>query len=195
MQQAIDIMMDTYSQFFYSSGLSLNQDKCSLLGIRSKRKTRTLFMNGIQEETKVKLLSFSIDSGYDFSEHLEYVIRWCSYKFSCLRKVQLYLSEKNMKLIMEFLDRSTVNQRSNYDFNISEPRHRKSARLVLNHNRFVICETMMQYLQWLNMNNHYRYQFLTSLHHILRTRASALTFSMLDWNTKLSNRIKFLSLA
>ena len=105
----------------------------------------------------------------------------------------MYLSEKNMKLIMESIVLGQIYYGSEiYLQHFRTKAHKvvnSAARLVLIHYRFANCETMMQDLSWLNMNNHHRYQFLTSLRYILQTRASALTFSMLDWNTKLSNSL------
>ena len=56
LQIATTMLMDQYSDYFSAAGLCLNQDKCSLLVLRSKKKTMEITMNGKKEEKKVKIV-------------------------------------------------------------------------------------------------------------------------------------------
>ena len=155
-------------------------------------------MNGQEEEKKVKLLGIVLDNRYDFADHLQYVLRSCTYKLSCLRKISRWMTQKNMKEIIQSVVLSQLYYGSEIYMRLLQVRQKaqkllnSAARLALNRDRFANVELMLHDLAWLNLNNHYRMQILTSFRRLLRTRSSALTFSMLDTETKTSQRTRLL---
>ena len=195
LQIAVNDMMEGYTKYFSSCGLCLNQKKCSVLVIRSKARTATIYLGDKKEEDKIKLLGLWVDNRYDFDFHLNYVVRSCTYKISCLRKIRPWLSTKYLKEMTESLVLGQIFYGSEIYMRLQKIRTKAqklvntAARLVLDRDRFENCETMMRELEWLNMDNHLRYQQVASLRRLLRTQYAHFTFSMLDWSTKLSQSI------
>ena len=62
-----------------SIGLTLNQDKCQVMVIRTMARIRDIFW---KEEEKMKLLGVCLDSRCQFTEHVNYLVKICSYKIS-----------------------------------------------------------------------------------------------------------------
>ena len=200
LQIAVDVMMSVYVDYFSSCGLCLNQEKCMVLVIRSKSKTKTIYLEGKEEVPKAKLLGIWVDTRYDFMDHLNHVIRSCTYKLSCLRKVSNWLNQKNLKLVVESLVLSQINYCSEIYMRLQKVRTKvqkvlnSAARLVLNRDRYANCATMMKDLRWLNMDNQYRLQLLCLLRRLLRTKSAPKTFNLIDWSTKYGSRRRLLRL-
>ena len=199
-QLAVDIMMETYTEYFSSCGLCLNQDKCMVIVLRSKAKTKTIYLEGKEEVKKAKLLGVWLDSRYQFFDHLNHVIKTCTYKLTCLRKVSKWLTKKNLKAVVESLVLSQIFYCSEVYMRLQKVRTKvqklvnSAARLVLHKDRYANCATMMKDLDWLNMDNHHRTQLLSSLRRLLRTRSAPKTFRMMDWSTNYGSRRKLLRL-
>ena len=62
---AADLMRSHYKTYFSASGLCINQDKCSIMIIRSRTMIREIICNGKPEEKKVKV-GIYFDSRYKF---------------------------------------------------------------------------------------------------------------------------------
>ena len=82
-------------------GLCLNKKKCSIIVIRAKSKTSTVYLGDDPEKDKVKLLGLWIDRRYDFDVHLNHVIQSCTFKLACLMRVSSWLEQKNLKELVE----------------------------------------------------------------------------------------------
>ena len=112
-------------------------------------------------------------------DHLNHVIRSCTYKLSCLRKVSNWLNQKNLKLVVESLVLSQINYCSEIYMRLQKVRTKvqkvlnSAARLVLNRDRL---------------------QLLCSLRRLLRTKSAPKTFNLIDWSTKYGSRRRLLRL-
>ena len=111
-----------------------------------------------------------------------------------------WLTGRNLKEIVESLVIGQLHYGSEIYLRLRKVKVRaqkilnSAARVVLGKDRFENCELMMKDLSWLNMENHHRYQILSSFRRLLRTRSAMTTFSMLDWSTKTSTRTRLLRL-
>ena len=95
-QLSADLLMEEYQRYFSACGLCLNSDKCAIMVIRSRAKTKEIIWNDKPEEKKVKLLGVWLDSRYEFTDHVNYLVKICSYKISSIRKVAHLLTDKNL---------------------------------------------------------------------------------------------------
>ena len=196
LQVAVDKMMDQYDHYFSSAGLCLNRDKCAVIVLRSKPKTRDIIMNGKVEERKVKLLGIWLDSKYEFDHHVKYLTQIVSYKISCLKKVANWLTDKNLRMVVSSLVLSHLTYCSEIYLRLAKTRKKvqkllnAAARLALRETRYANCQTMMETLGWLNMDNEYYSQLLLSFRRLKTTGAGAYTLSWLDWKSRAGLRTK-----
>ena len=191
LQIAINIMMEEYSKYFSSCGLCLNPDKCMVMVIRSKGKTLDIYWNGSREVSKAKLLGVWFDSKYNFEEHLNHVVRICSYKLSCLRKVATWLTRLNLQRITE----SIVISQIRYCFEVYGRTQKvrtklqkilnSCARLILQKSRYENCERMMEELGWLNLDNFFRECQVLSLRRLMMTEHGEYTHQMFNLETRM----------
>ena len=201
LQLAINILMSQYQDYFSACGLCLNQDKCAVMILRSKAKTQDIFWNGKPAETKVKLLGLWIDSRYEFLDHVNHVVKVCSYKMSCIRKVAHWLSDKNLKQVVTSLVLSQISYCAEIYLRLPKVRTKvqkvlnSAARLALREDRYANCEKMMQKLEWLNLDNLYRQQLLCSLRRYLNSGVTEYTLQWLDWEARLGIRRRLLRIS
>ena len=102
-QLTVNIIMSQYADYFSACGLCLNQDKCMVMVIRSKPRTREIIWQGKPEEKKVKLLGVYIDNRYEFYDHVNYLVKTCSFKMSCIRRISKWLTDDNLKDVVRSL--------------------------------------------------------------------------------------------
>ena len=142
----MNIIMDQYKDYFSACGLCLNADKCAILVIRSKARTVNIVWNGKPEETKVKLLGIWLDSRYEFLDHVTHLVQVCSYKMSCIRKIAKWLTDDNLKDVVESLVISQITYCSEIYLRLNKVRKKvqkilnSAARLALRENRYANCE-------------------------------------------------------
>ena len=193
-------MMDQYDDYFSSCGLCLNRSKCMVIIFRSKAKTQDIMLNGSPEVEKVKLLGLWVDSRYEFADHVAYLTKIVSYKLSCIRKVALWLSDENLKKVVESLVISHISYCSEIYLRTLKVRKKiqklvnSAARVATRNNRYANCETMMNKLGWLNMNNFYQVQLLCSLRRMLGNGSSVYPQRLLDWQSRSGIRTRLLRL-
>ena len=200
LQLANTIMFDLYRDYFSSCGLCLNESKCSLLVIRSKPKTLTLKIDGREEETSVKLLGLVVDNRYEFVEHANHLTKVVSYKLSCLRKVAGWLTDENLKNVVESLVLSQISYCGEIYLRLLKVRNKvqklvnSAARLCLRTNRYSNCELNMEKLKWLNTNNLYRSLLLCSFRRLLRTESAGMTVRMINDQARAGIRLRIIHL-
>ena len=198
LQVATTMLMDQYGDYFSAAGLCLNQDKCSLLVLRSKKKTMEVVMNGKKEEKKVKLLGLWIDSRYEFVDHVNHLIKVCSFKLSCLRKVAPWLTDTNLEKVVSSLVLSHITYCSEVYLRLPKVRTKiqklinSAARVATRSSRYANCERMMQKLKWYNADNVYRSQLLASLRRQLGTGSSHYMQKWLDWQSRSGIRTRLI---
>lgn len=201
LQIGVDKLMDQYRDYFSAAGLCLNEEKCSVLVLRSKKKTLEITMNGKPEEKKVKLLGLWIDSRYEFDDHLNHLIKVISYKISCIRKVAHWLTDDNLKKVVESLVLSHIQYCSEIYLRLKKTRIRvqkllnAAARLATRSNRYANCEVMMAKLGWLNMHNHYKSQLLCSLRRLLASGSAYFAQQWIDWKSRAGIRTRMIRLS
>ena len=198
LQIAVNLMMDIYQDYFSSCGLCLNADKCAVLVLRSKPKLQTIMWNGKEEEQKVKLLGLWLDNRYDFADHVNYLIQCCSFKISCLRKVAPWLTDENLKLVVDSLVISQITYCAEIYLRLLKTRNKIqkliniAARLCLRVNRYSNCERNMEQLGWLNADNLYRSLLVCSLRRFLRTEAPERTMRNINNEARAGIRLRII---
>ena len=166
--------------------------------IRPKAKTREITWNGNPEVKKAKLLGVWLDSRYEFLDHVNYLVKVCSYKMSSIRKVAHWLTDKNLVDVVRSLVISHITYCAEIYLRLKKVRDKvqkilnSAARLALRRNRYANCETMMKDLDWLNINNRYRFLLVVSLRRILRTYKAYTTVYSLDTASRSSIRTRTL---
>ena len=189
-----DLMMSQYKDYFSACGLCLNPDKCSVMIIRTKAKTREIQWNGKSEERKVKLLGVYLDSRYEFIDHASHLVKVCSYKLSAIRKVARWLNDKNLLDVVRSFVISHIIYCSEIYLRLKKVRIKvqkilnAASRVALRRDRYANCEVMMRDLNWLNLHNLYRYQLVVSLRRILGNYKAYTTVYSLDWQSRASSR-------
>ena len=200
-QLTVDIIMSQYADYFSACGLCLNQDKCMVMVIRSKPRTREIIWQGKPEEKKVKLLGVYIDNRYEFYDHVNYLVKTCSFKMSCIRRISKWLTDDNLKDVVRSLVLSHLTYCSEIYLRLPSVQSKiqkilnSAARLALRRDRYANCEVMMKDLNWLNIANHYRTQLLTSLRRILSTGSAFYTYSFIDGESRASMRTRLMKLS
>ena len=201
LQIAMNIIMDQYKDYFSACGLCLNADKCAILVIRSKARTVNIVWNGKPEEKKVKLLGIWLDSRYEFLDHVVHLVQVCSYKMSCIRKIAKWLTDDNLKDVVESLVISQITFCSEIYLRLKKVRKKvqkilnSAARLALRENRYANCEKMMDKLKWLNMDNMYLLQVLCSFRRLLGNGSSMLTYNFINWEARAGLRRRLIKLS
>ena len=107
-QLAINIMMKNFKNYFSVNGLVLNETKCSILVCRPGKKVTELKLGEQSEESFVKLLGLYIDSGYNFATHIQKMKSSVLFKISCIKKISCYLSDKNLRTMVESMVLSKI---------------------------------------------------------------------------------------
>ena len=200
-QLTVNIIMSQYADYFSACGLCLNQDKCMVMVIRSKPRTREIIWQGKPEEKKVKLLGVYIDNRYEFYDHVNYLVKTCSFKMLCIRRISKWLTNDNLKDVVRSLVLSHLTYCSEIYLRLPSVQSKiqkilnSAARLALRRDRYANCEVMMKDLNWLNIANHYRTQLLTSLRRILSTGSAFYTYSFIDGESRASMRTRLMKLS
>lgn len=201
LQEAVDMMMKQYAEYFSACGLCLNQDKCAVMVIRSKAKTKDIIWNGKPEEKKVKLLGLHVDSKYEFLDHVQHLNKVCSYKLSCIKKISKWLTNENLQEVVRSLVLSQIDYCSEIYLRLAKVRKKvqklvnAAARVALRENRYANCEKMMKELGWLNADNNYRLQILCSLRRNLSSGTTPYTLQWIDWQTRGGIRTRLIRLS
>ena len=100
------------------------------------------------EEKKIKLLGVWLNSKYKFLDHVNYLVKVCSFKMASIRKIAHWLMDKNLLAVVSSLNLSHIT----YCFEIYLwlPKVRKkfqrilnsAMRLVLRRDRYTNCAVM-----------------------------------------------------
>ena len=101
-------MMKNFKNYFSVNGLVLNETKCSILVCRPGKKVTELKLGEQSEESFVKLLGLYIDSGYNFATHIQKMKSSVLFKISCIKKISCYLSDKNLRTMVESMVLSKI---------------------------------------------------------------------------------------
>ena len=117
---------------------------------------------------------------------------------SSIRKVAHWLTDKNLVDVVRSLVISHITYCAEIYLRLKKVRDKvqkiltSAARLALRRNRYANCETMMRDLDWLNINNRYRFLLVVSLRRILRTYKAYTTVYSLDTASRSSIRTRTL---
>ena len=100
----------------------------------------------------MKLLGLWVDSRYQFLDHASYLSKIVSYKLSCIRKVAKWLTDANLKKVVESLVISHLRYCSEIYLRLGKVRKKiqkllnAAVRVATRKDRYANCEVMMNKL-------------------------------------------------
>ena len=160
-QEAVDLFMSEYSTYFSKCGLALNLNKCAVIVFRPGPKSRTIMLDGQEEEKHVKLLGLTVNDRYSFSKHALKVKSTIEYRLSCLKKILKFYDVEKKKQICQALIMSVASYGLEY-YGREEHLHghiqvslNKVARTILDEAFDAEVKKMLQRLKWSNIKNLY----------------------------------------
>ena len=185
-QEAVNTFMSEYSTFFSKCGLALNLSKCAVIVFRPGSKTKTITLDGQEEETHVKLLGLTVDNKYSFVKHALKVKSTVEYRLSCLRKILKYYNKDKRKQICQSLILSVVTYGLEF-YGREEHLHghiqvslNRVARTVLDEAFDAEVQRMLHSLKWSNIRNLYYEALVSNLRRLILSKNSLKAYDMLD---------------
>ena len=168
LQEAVNVMADMFAEYFNAMGMCLNAKKSELIVFRSKKKVNDLHLPSGQVESRVVCLLGLWIYQYRFEDHTQKVLQKLRFKLSNLAKVRPYLTQSRSQQIVESLIHSTINYMGFIYLRLPLNQKKvqrllnRASRLVLKAEPLTHVEDMQDELYWLNVDNMYKYQLITS---------------------------------
>ena len=95
--------------WFKVNEMKSNDDKCHLIVCNQKDVSITLGSENIEESSSVELLGVTIDTNFNFNEHVTNLCKKANQKLHALARISKYLNEDKLKFLMKTFIQSQFN--------------------------------------------------------------------------------------